>query len=140
MFREFRSGPRGVFLKKGKTIGGGADPDGSRLFYGKSFIYPFFAWPFVRVLGTSGFLVFNLACSRWRLHAPISFLPLARARSSASCWRSRFVFATAVPVYVVWMMPELFNLTIGMGAYFFWLFKEVSPRAAPVGAPGFAAP
>ena len=36
MLREFKSGPRGVFLKKGRTLGGGADPDTSRLFFGKS--------------------------------------------------------------------------------------------------------
>jgi hypothetical protein len=43
-------------------------PDGSRLFYGKSFIYPLFASPFVALFGTNGFLVFHavlLALVAW---------------------------------------------------------------------------
>jgi len=130
MLREFRSGPRGVFLKKGQTIDGGADPDRARLFYGKSFIYPLFAWPFVRVLGTSGFLVFNLVLLALAFACAYQFLAARSSTVVSLLLASAFVFATAVPVYVVWMMPELFNMTIGMGAYFFWLFKEVSPASA----------
>jgi hypothetical protein len=129
MLREFRSGPRGVFLKKGRTLGGGADPDTSRLFFGKSFIYPLFAWPFVRVLGTSGFLVFNLVLLGLAFGCAYQFLAARSGTVVSLLLAFSFIFATAVPVYVVWMMPELFNFTLGVGAYFFWLFKEVSPTA-----------
>ena len=61
VWREFQGGPAGVFLKRGRDITGAGlmrrppffwttsvgDPDSTRLFYGKSFIYPVFAWPFV---------------------------------------------------------------------------------------------
>ncbi len=87
MLREFRSGPRGVFLKRGKTIDGHADPDSSRLFFGKSFIYPLFAWPFVRLLGTSGFSSSTLRCWRLRSGAPIS--SSRRGRAQRSAWSSR---------------------------------------------------
>ena len=39
-----------------------------------------------------------------------------------------FVMATVVPVYYVWITPELFNFALGFFAYFCWLYKEVSPR------------
>jgi hypothetical protein len=130
MFREFKAGPRGVFLKKGKTIGGGADPDPSRLFFGKSFIYPLFAWPFVRVLGTSGFLVFNLLLLAVAFGCAYQFLAARSGTVVSLLLAFGFIFATAVPVYVVWMMPELFNFTLGVGAFFLWLFKEVSPPSS----------
>jgi len=36
--------------------------------------------------------------------------------------------ATVVPVYYVWITPELFNFALGFAAYFCWLYKEVAPR------------
>ena len=81
VWREFPSGPSGVFLKKGRDITDWGfmrrppfvwttsvpDPDPSRYYYGKSFIYPrsrrrSFAF------GTNGFLVFHallLAVVAW---------------------------------------------------------------------------
>src|SRR5206468_2624503 len=59
VWREFPSGPAGVFLKKGRTLAGAPDPNPNRLYYGKSFIYPLFAAPFVKVFGTNGFLVLH---------------------------------------------------------------------------------
>ena len=64
VWREFPTGPAGVFLKKGRDMTDWGfmrrppfvwttsvpDPDPSRYFYGKSFIYSAFAAPFVRVL------------------------------------------------------------------------------------------
>ena len=38
-----------------------------------------------------------------------------------------FVMATVVPVYFVWITPELFNFALGCFAYFCWLYKEVAP-------------
>ena len=35
------------------------DPDPARLYYGKSYIYPLVAAPFVWLFGTNGFLVFH---------------------------------------------------------------------------------
>jgi hypothetical protein len=36
--------------------------------------------------------------------------------------------ATVVPVYFVWITPELFNFSLGVFAYFCWLYKEVAPH------------
>jgi len=134
VWREFPSGPAGVFLKKGRTLRGAPDPDPSRYYYGKSFIYPLAAAPFVKVFGTNGFLVLHallvsivLLCSYLFLHArarPVPSVLLAGA----------FVMASVVPVYFVWIMPELFNFSLALLAFFCWLYKEVAdPARSPRG-------
>jgi hypothetical protein len=148
VWREFPSGPAGLFLKKGRDILDAglmlrppfvwtrtqSDPDSSRLYYGKSFIYPLAAAPFVRLFGTNGFLVLHALllglvvwCSYLFLHARMN-AALAAALAGA------FVMASIVPVYFVWIQPELFNFALGLLAYFCWLYKEVeSPARAPRG-------
>ena len=134
VWREFPGGPAGVFLKKGHTLGGGPDPDPSRYFYGKSFIYPLAAAPFVKVFGTNGFLVLHallislvLLCGYLFLHARARAVPSALLAGA-------FVMASVVPVYFVWIMPELFNFSLALLAYFCWLYKEVAdPRRSPRG-------
>jgi len=132
VWREFPSGPTGLFLKKGRTIRGAPDPDPNRLYYSKSFIYPLFAAPFVKVFGTNGFLVLHalllplvIVCGSMFLHA--------RAGAAVSALLATgFVMASVVPVYFVWLMPEVFNFSLVFLAYFCWLYKEVaSPDRSP---------
>ena len=141
VWKEFESGPAGVFLKQGSDVlewgfmrrppffwtRTQADPDSARLYYGKSFIYPLFAAPFVKVFGTNGFLLFHALllagvtwCAYLFLHARAPALPSALLAGA-------FVMATVVPVYFVWITPELFNFALGCFAYFCWLYKEVTP-------------
>jgi hypothetical protein len=132
VWREFQTGPAGVFLKRGRTAGGGADPDKSRYFYGKSFVYPLFAAPLIAVFGTNGFLLLNALCMALVLLCGYLFLH-ARSRAWPSAvLAAGFVMGSVVPVYAVQMMPEVFNFTLVFAAYFCWLYKEV---AAPEGSP-----
>jgi hypothetical protein len=128
VWREFPGGPSGVFLKKGRTLAGAPDPNPKRLYYGKSFIYPLVAAPFVKVFGTNGFLVLHalllsmvVLCGYLFLHARSS--PLVSALLA-----SGFVMVSVVPVYFVWLMPEVFNFSLTFLAYFCWLYKEVATR------------
>jgi hypothetical protein len=132
VWREFPSGPAGVFLKKGRTLGGAPDPNPNRLYYGKSFIYPLVAAPFVKVFGTNGFLVLHalllsivIMCGYLFLHARST--PLVSVVLACG-----FVMASVVPVYFVWLMPEVFNFSLVFIAYFCWLSKEVArPEQSP---------
>ena len=134
VWKEYSTGPVGVFLKKGRTLSGQPDPDTQRYFYGKSFIYPLFAAPFMLVFGTNGFLVLHallvalvLLCGYLFLHARAGPWPSAILAAS-------FVMASAVPVYFVWIMPEVFNFSLVFLAYFCWLYKEVAtPERSPRG-------
>jgi hypothetical protein len=148
VWREFPSGPTGVFLKKGRDITDWGvmrrppffwtttvpDPDSSRYFYGKSFIYPVCAAPFVRVFGTNGFLLFHallLALVAWCSYV---FLHARMGAAVSAALAAAFILVSVVPVYFVWITPELFIFALGLLAYFCWLYKEVAtPATAPTG-------
>ena len=87
VWHEYPTGPEGIFLKKGKTVGldvsgtwpfiavtRGPDPRVDRLYYGKSFIYPLFAAPFVKLFGTNGFMILHVALLVAALAAAYAFL------------------------------------------------------------------
>jgi len=148
VWREFPSGPAGVFLKKGRDIEGveftsrppfvtvrsGPDRDAGRLFFGKSFVYPAAAAPFVYVLGTNGFLLLNALLLAVSVLCAYLFLHARMTAVAAALVSTAFVLATVVPVYFVWITPELFNFAVVLAAYFCWLFKEAAVReTAPRG-------
>ena len=146
VYKEFDHGPTGIFLKRGRRVTGlglgkGAPftslPDSrtDRLYFGKSFIYPAFAAPFVRLIGTNGFLVLNTLLLVAAFLAAYAFLSARTGTAIALMLAAGFVFATVIPGYVVWIMPELFNFALGLLAYFCWLYKDV---ATDVPARGFA--
>ena len=128
VWREFPSGPSGVFLKKGRTLTGAPDPNPNRLYYGKSFIYPMVAAPFVLVFGTNGFLVLHALLLAAVLLAGYLFLHTRSSSVIALVLASGFLMASVVPVYFVWLMPEVFNFSVTFLAYFCWLYKEVASR------------
>ncbi|MEO8520736.1 MAG: hypothetical protein ABI603_05190 [Acidobacteriota bacterium] len=148
VWREFPSGPAGLFLKRGRRIVEAGmmrrppfvwtrtapDPDQQRFFYGKAFIYPLCAAPFVALFGTNGFLVLHallLALVAW---CGYLFLHARTPATLAAALSGAFIMASVVPVYFVWITPELFNFALGLLAYFCWLYKEVEqPSRAPFG-------
>lgn len=132
VWREFPTGPAGVFLKKGQKIDGSPDPDQQRLFFGKSYIYPVFAAPFVKLFGTNGFLVLHAILLALVVFCGYLFLHARAPAAPSLLLATAFVGATVVPVYFVWITPELFNFSLGCLAYFCWLYKEVaSPLRSP---------
>jgi hypothetical protein len=141
-FAEFPAGPSGIFLKRGVDVTGVSlvaeapyvvfgppDPDPDRLYFGKAFIHPLAAAPFVAVFGTNGFLLLNALLLAAAFLAAYLFLSARAPVAPSLVMASAFVFATIVPVYFVWVQPELFNFTVGLLAYFFWLYKYVAPTA-----------
>ena len=134
VWKEFPAGPAGVFLKKGQKVSGAPDPDPRRYFYGKSFIYPLFAAPFVLLFGTNGFLVLNAVMLALVLLCGYLFLHARSGSWPSAILASAFVMASVVPVYFVQIMPEVFNLSLACLAYFCWLYKEVAvPARSPRG-------
>jgi hypothetical protein len=139
VWREFPSGPVGVFLKKGQDVVDAGlmlrppffwtttrpDPNPNRYYYGKSFAYPLFAAPFVRLFGTNGFLVLNALLMALAAFCGYLFLQARTRPLVAAVLAGAFVMVSVVPVYFVWIAPELFNFTLGLVAYFCWLYKEV---------------
>lgn len=139
--REEYSAPEGIFLKRGSDIEGvrwtssfpflrlvqSPDPARSRLYYGKSYIYPLFAAPFVFVFGTNGFLVFHALLLTLCFGAAYRFLAARGSPTGyAAAFAAVFLFASVVPIYFVWLMPELFNFALVLYGYFLWAYKLVA--------------
>lgn len=139
VWHEYPSGPEGIFLKKGKTVDvrfdasvpfvhveTGDDPDPNRLFYGKSFIFPLFAAPLVAVFGTNGFLVLHALLMTLCFACAYAFLAARSTPVAALVFAAAFLFVSVAPVYMVWMLPDFFNLAMVLVGYFFWSYKEVA--------------
>jgi hypothetical protein len=146
VWREFPAGPQGIFLKRGRDVQGLAlsssapffeivsapDPDSGRLYYGKGFIYPLFAAPFVRLFGTNGFLVLHALLMTASFACAYGFLVARSAPLPALLFALAFLFISVAPVYMVWLTPDFFNLAIVLIGYFFWCYKEAAAESTTV--------
>ena len=148
VWREFPSGPEGIFLKRGSDpdlrVDGQApfvhwdvrpDPNPARLYFAKSFLYPLFAAPFIRAFGTNGFLVLHVLVVLVTFVCAYAFLVTRSTPVAALVFAAAFVFVSVMPVYLVWLTPDLFNAGLVVVGYFFWLYKEVATPDQPSGAP-----
>jgi hypothetical protein len=113
--KNFPSGPLGIFLKEGK--------DG-KIFFAKSFAYPLFASPFVRVFGVNGFLVFHALLFGLLLVMGFKYFSLGNRPLLSLAWVLTFLFASVAIVYAIWLMPDFFNLFLAFTILFLWLYKH----------------
>jgi hypothetical protein len=142
VWEEF-PGPEGIFLKRGKRVeirGSRAFPFvrwvkrndlvRTRLYYSKAYIYPLVAAPFVFAAGTNGFLILHALLLALDLFVIYLFLS---ARGSpplaAAAYAVAFLLGSVVPVYFVWLTPELFNFSVALYALFLWSYKEAARDA-----------
>ena len=145
----YTCGPDGAFLKRGKQVrvklvGGWpfvrvmrwGDAPLDRLYFGKAYIYPVFAAPFVRLFGLRGMLVFHVLLLAGVAWLGYLFLSARSPRAVALTFTLAFLAASVVPVYGVWLTPEIFNLALVFFAYFLWLYKQVAPPAERPGRVG----
>jgi len=138
VWREFPGGPEGLFLKRGRDVQGVAlsssppflelvtvpDPDPNRLYYAKAFIFPLVAAPFVWLFGTNGFLVLHALLMTVCFACAYGFLVARSSPIPAFIFAAAFLFVSVVPVYMVQLMPDFFNLALVLIGYFFWCYKE----------------
>lgn len=141
VWEEFPTGPEGIFLKKGKQVEVGLDgrfpfislrttPDerDDRLYFAKSYAYPLAAAPFVALFGTNGFLVLHALVLSLCLWLGYVWLSATTPRPLALGYTLAFLFASAAPVYLVWLTPEIFNLGLVFAGTFLWSYKLVARR------------
>ena len=105
-------------------------PPTTGLYYGKAFIYPLVAAPFVRIGGLNGLLLLNVLLLAGVFCCTYAFAAERLPAAGALLVASGFLGASAAPLYAVWLMPETFNMSLVCYAYFLWLFKEVRPSLA----------
>jgi hypothetical protein len=140
----YRCGPDGIFLKRGKMgrlmisshwpfvrYMKWADAPEDKLYFGKAFIYPVMAAPFVWLFGLNGMLVFHVVLLAGVVACGYAFQRARGARLSGLVYTLAFIGISIVPVYAVWLTPEIFNLSLVVFGYFLWLYKEVAPEPRP---------
>jgi hypothetical protein len=140
----YEQGPEGIFLKRGKRVsvafGGGLPflhlvrtPDArqDRAYFSKSMLYSVVAAPFVRIFGMNGFLVFHVLLLAVVGVCGYLFLSARGRPDTALAFTLAFIGASVVPVYTVFLTPDIFNFALVFVAYFFWLYKEVAAPRPP---------
>jgi hypothetical protein len=145
-FALYRAGPEGIFLKRGKEqrlrldrrppfvhLVKRPDTRTDRLYFGKALLYAVAAAPFVRLFGLNGFLVLHVLALFVAAACAYTFLAARSRPGAALAFTTAFIFASCVPVYTVFLAPEILNFALVTVAYFLWLYKEV----APPGGSGF---
>ena len=100
------------------------------LAFGKPFVYPIVAAPFVRIGGLRGLLFLNLLLLSAIVWMAWTFAVTRTSPAAAALVAVAFVFASILPIYAVWRTPEMLNAALVFGAYFFWLYKYVASEAA----------
>jgi len=113
-YQAFPSGPLGIFLKKGKD---------NKIFFAKSFAYPLFAAPFVKIFGSNGFLVFHSLLLFLILLMGYTYFCLSNRPSLSLLFILTFLFASIAVVYFIWISPDFFNLFLVFSVVFLWLYK-----------------
>lgn len=121
IWKEFPSGPEGLFLKRGSE---------GRLFYAKAYIYPLAAAPFIWLFGTNGFLVLHALLMTVCFLCAYSFLCARSHPVGALIFAFAFLFVSLVPIYMVQLAPDFFIFAIVLAGYYFWCYKEVASPIA----------
>src|SRR5262245_39690460 len=135
----YKRGPDGIFLKKGKNFrirfrsgppflrvyNDTEEPRTDRLYFAKAMVHAIVAAPFVRLFGMNGLLVLNVLLLAIACVCGYVFLSATSPPVAALVFVLGFFGASVVPIYAVFLTPEMFNLALVVVAYFLWLFKEV---------------
>jgi len=138
----YQQGPEGIFLKKGKRLRirvdlsppfvhttKFSDRQADRLYFGKSMAYSLAAAPFVRALNMNGFYVFHVLLVAAVAFCGYLFLETTSDPIASLLTVLAFLGVSVVPIYGIFLMPDLFNFALVFIGYFFWLYKEVTtPR------------
>src|SRR5947199_156731 len=78
--------------------------------------------------GLKGFSVFLVVLLFSAAACLYVFLAARSKPGAALAFTTAFIGASCVPVYMVFIAPEILHFSLVALAYFLWLYKEVSPE------------
>lgn len=116
VYREFAAGPQGIVLKVNERDG--------TIVFGKAFLYSLIAAPFVLVFGTNGFLFLHAVLLWLNLLCGYRFAVAFMQPRVAALFSFFYFLANASLVYLFWMTPEYFNMSLICFALFFFTADE----------------
>jgi hypothetical protein len=112
-YKEIADGPRGIILKINERD--------HNLVFGKAFLYSLIAAPFVRVCGTNGFSVLHGLLLWLNLLCGYRFCSSFMRPRWATLFSTLYFLANASLIYLLWMTPEYFNMSLVCYAFFFFM-------------------
>ena len=121
VWKEFPSGPEGLFLKRGS---------GGRIFYAKAYIYPLAGGAVHLVVRHERVPGPPCAVDDACFLCAYSFLAARSHPVAALIFAFAFLFVSLVPIYMVQLGPDFFIFAIVLVGYFFWCYKEVGAPPA----------
>lgn len=116
VYQEFAAGPQGIVLKLNERD--------STIVFGKAFLYSLVASPFVLFFKTKGFLVLHALLLWLNLLCAYRFCSSFMQPRMAALFSFFYFLANASLVYLFWMTPEYFNLSLICFAFFFFISEE----------------
>lgn len=116
VYKEFAAGPQGIVLKLNERDG--------TIVFGKAFLYALVAAPFVFLFKTNGFLVLHAFLLWLNLLCAYRFCSTFMQPRSATLFSFFYFLANASLVYLFWMTPEYFNMSLVCFAFFFFTSAE----------------
>lgn len=117
-------GPDGIFLKQSPRS------TSTSLDFAKAFAYPLLAAPFAWLGGLGGMFMLNVLLLVLCAWCGALFAEARIGSTWGWALGVLFIAASSVPVWAMYLMPEVFNFSLIFIAYFLWLFKHVRPRTA----------
>jgi hypothetical protein len=133
--RDYAGGPQGLFLKRTR------DGDRTRLVYAKALLYPLAGAPFVRLLGPDrGLLVLNALAFALALVLGYGELRRASGPGAALAGVLALFVLGVVPVYLLWLTPEILNLALVTAGLVAWRRHRDILAAVLIGLAAYSKP
>jgi len=133
---SYPGGPQGVFLKR---VGG--ESGTARLVYAKALVYPLAAAPLVRLLGADrGLLTLNALLFVVALWLGYGELRRGAGPPAAAAGAVAILAGGAVPAYLLWETPEIFNLAIATFGLVAWRRGRPTAAALLLGLAAYSKP
>ena len=132
--RVYPGGPQGLFVKR-VSDGEGGD----RLVYGKALLHPLVGAPFVRLFGPDrGLLLLNALV--FALALVLGFAERRRVSTPGAALAAVLAVCVfgAVPVYLLWLTPEILNLGLITGGLVAWRRGRTVPAALLIGLAAYS--
>lgn len=115
-YKEFSAGPSGIILK--------LDERDNTIVFGKAYLYSLAAAPFVSAFKTNGFFILAALLLWLNLLCGYRFCASFMEARSAILFSVFYFLANATLVYLFWMTPEYFNMSLIGYAFFFFMAGE----------------
>lgn len=116
VYKEFAAGPQGIVLKINERD--------QNIVFGKGYLYSLIAAPFLWVFHTNGFFILHALLLWLNLLCAYRYCSTVMQPRPAILFSLFYFVANATLVYLYWMTPEYFNMSLVCYALFFFVAGE----------------